>query len=196
MGDGFAVSPCHPLARLVTIQLHLPGWVVLTVTQVLCWHGDTECDTRCDTKCGSSTGGSLLKQGSCWVLELETSTGTGTGSSSWWTGSWGVGERAGRALRALPSPLEPCDAAHPLRDPGWLQAVPSPGQGAGALWLCVWCHSQGWFTAGEDWEVWESMKCFLIDARPCHAVASVNKGSLGDSYNNSPENNDSLSSYT
>lgn len=78
LGDCSTVSPCHPLARLGTMQLHLPAWVVLMVTRVLCWHRDTECDT----KCGSSTGGSVLKQGSCRELELETSTGAG--SSSWW----------------------------------------------------------------------------------------------------------------
>lgn len=115
------VSPCHSSAQLVTIQLPLPAWGVLVVTQVLCWHRDTTCDIECDTECGgSSTGGSLTQALDMSPVWAETSTGTG--SSSCWAGSSGTGERTGRALGAFPSPLELGEVAHPLSDPGWLWA--------------------------------------------------------------------------
>lgn len=72
---------------------------------------------------------------------------------------------------------------------GWCGSSPcDPGQGLRLMTQPRHLHShRRWGALG--------VNCFLTDARPCHAVASVNKGSLGNSYNNSPENNDSLSSY-
>lgn len=178
LGDGSAVSPCHPLAWLVTAQLHLG---VLTVTQGLCWHRDTEGDTTCDTmrhrvwhRVWQQHWRSLLTQSSCPELGLEPSTG----GSSW-------GQVPGR-VRGQEGHWE---LSLPLWSwVMWLIPPVTLGRGLGLCLVPRHLHShRRWGALG--------VSCFLTDARPCHAVASVNKGSLGNSYSNSPENNDWLSSY-